>query len=90
MRIIGAMFAGLLALLLIWGGILSSQGEEAADTPNPWFDLQRYDGTMTQAEFDAAADLFDPSDALAPLTQSDDEALILYPSRTERRVPQFQ
>lgn len=88
---IGAMFAGLLlALVLMLGGMASAQAQEAADTPNPWFDLQRYDGTMTQAEFDAAADLFDPTDALAPLTHSDDEALILYPSRTERQVPQFR
>lgn len=94
---ISPMFAGFLApfLAILWfssSGATSPSGAAlapAADTPNPWFTLGRYDRTMTRAEFEEALRLYDPFHGLAAYMEIDDAGVTLYPSPTDHRVPQF-
>jgi N-acetylmuramoyl-L-alanine amidase len=62
----------------------------AVDTPNPWFWLHAYDGTMTRAEFAAVLQkTFDPFGGLKSYIEWSDTEAKIYPSPTDHREPQF-
>ena len=73
-------------LASLWGG---PAAPPAVDTPNPWSWLGRYEKTTTRAEFESQIRLYDSFDALKKYAVIDDAGLTLYPTETERRVPQF-
>jgi hypothetical protein len=59
-------------------------------TPNPWFALDVYQGTITRADFEQKLHtLFDPFNAFAPYLDINDSRLVVYPSATDRTNPQF-
>ena len=86
-------FASLLILGQLWFSPTTKAHAEslqpAAESPNPWFWLSRYDRTLTRAEFEAGLPPFDPFHALKNYADIDDAGITFYPSQTERRAPQF-
>ena len=68
----------------------TDSGAPAVPTPNPWFVLQPYQGTITRAEFeDKLHTLYDPFSAFAPFLDINDQRVIIYSSPKDHRVPQF-
>ena len=68
----------------------TSTGSPRLPTPNEWFPLDLYQGSITRAEFEQKLHtLFDPFGVLPAYMDINDSRAIIYPSPTERRVPQF-
>ncbi len=64
--------------------------KEIGDTPNPWFWLHEYDGTMTRAEFTSKLEkIFDPFGGLRSYIEWSDIEVKFYSSPTDHREPQF-
>jgi N-acetylmuramoyl-L-alanine amidase len=65
-------------------------GSPRLPVPNPWFPIDLYQGTITRAQFDQKLHaLYDPFNAFAPYLDVNDQRVIVYPSATERKEPQF-
>lgn len=59
-------------------------------TPNPWFPLDLYQGTITRQEFEQKLHtLFDPFGAFTPYLDINDSRVVIYPSATNHTEPQF-
>jgi hypothetical protein len=59
-------------------------------TPNPWFPIDLYQGTMTRQQFEQKLHtLFDPFGAFTPYLDINDSRVVIYPSATDHRLPQF-
>lgn len=62
----------------------------AIETPNPWFWLEKYQGTLTRSEFESRLHpLFDPFHGLDPFLEVTDEGVTMFSSPTDHRIPQF-
>jgi hypothetical protein len=65
-------------------------GSPRYPTPNPWFSLDLYQGTITRQQFeDKLHTLYDPFGVFPAYLDIDDSRVVIYPSKTERSVPQF-
>jgi N-acetylmuramoyl-L-alanine amidase len=61
------------------------------ETPNPWFWLERYQRTITRADFEKNLQtLFDPFGGLQPFLVITDDAVTIYPNKEHRDPPQFR
>jgi N-acetylmuramoyl-L-alanine amidase len=70
--------------------LVTPTGAPALPTPNPWFVLSPYQGTITRAQFEKALHtLYDPFSAFAPFLDVNDQRVIIYSSARDHRVPQF-
>ncbi len=59
-------------------------------TPNPWFALDLYQGTITRQEFEQKLHtIFDPFGAFSPYLDINDSRMVVYPSATNHALPQF-
>jgi len=59
-------------------------------TPNEWFPLDLYQGTITRQQFEQKLHrLYDPFSALTPYLDINDSRVVVYPSPQERSCPQF-
>jgi hypothetical protein len=68
----------------------TADGEPRLPTPNPWFPLDLYQGTITRQQFETELhQLYDPFAVFPAYFDIDDSRVVIYPSPTERRVPQF-
>lgn len=68
----------------------TSTGSPRLATPNPWFPLDFYQGTITRQQFEQKLrTLYDPFSVLPGYIDINDSRVIIYPSTTERRNPQF-
>jgi hypothetical protein len=68
----------------------TATGSPRLPTPNPWFTLDLYQGTLTRQEFEQKLHtLYDPFGALTGYLDINDARVIVYPSTTERKDPQF-
>jgi N-acetylmuramoyl-L-alanine amidase len=68
----------------------TSTGSPRIPTPNPWFALDLYQGTITRQQFeDKLHTLYDPFGAFKPFLDIDDTRVVVYSSPTDRRIPQF-
>ena len=65
-------------------------GSPRLPTPNEWFPLDLYQATITRQEFEQKLHtLYDPFGVFPAYLDINDSRVIIYPSPTERRVPQF-
>jgi len=65
-------------------------GSPRLPTPNPWFSLDLYQGTITRQQFEQKLHtLYDPFSAFPPYLDINDSRVVIYPSPTERTCPQF-
>jgi N-acetylmuramoyl-L-alanine amidase len=70
--------------------LVTATGAPALPTPNPWFVLEPYQGTITRAQFENALhSLYDPFGAFPPFLDINNDRVIIYPSATDHRIPQF-
>jgi N-acetylmuramoyl-L-alanine amidase len=68
----------------------TSTGAPRLPTPNPWFPLDLYQGTLTRQEFETKLHaLYDPFSAFGPFLDINDARVVIYPSASEKRLPQF-
>jgi len=59
-------------------------------TPNPWFPIDPYQGTITRAQFeDKLHKLYDPFGVFPAYLDLNDSRVIVYPSAQDHRLPQF-
>jgi N-acetylmuramoyl-L-alanine amidase len=59
-------------------------------TPNEWFPLDLYQGTITREQFEQKLHrLYDPFSAFAPYLDINDSRVVIYPAPQERRCAQF-
>jgi len=65
-------------------------GSPRLPSPNQWFALDVYQGTITRADFEQKLHtLFDPFNAFAPFININDQRAVIYPSATDHTTPQF-
>ena len=65
-------------------------GSPRLPTPNPWFPIDLYQGTITRQQFEEKLQtLYDPFSVFPAYLDINDQRVIIYPSAKERRVPQF-
>ena len=65
----------------------TDSGAPAVPTPNPWFVLEPYQGTITRADFESKLHmLYDPFSAFGPFLDINDQRVIIYSSPKNRRV----
>jgi len=65
-------------------------GSPRLPSPNPWFPLDLYQGTVTRQQFEEKMHtLYDPFGAFPAYLDINDSRVIIYPSPKERREPQF-
>jgi hypothetical protein len=65
-------------------------GTPRLPTPNPWFALDVFQGTITREQFEQKLHtLFDPFNAFAPYLDINDSRVVFYPSATDHSTPQF-
>jgi N-acetylmuramoyl-L-alanine amidase len=65
-------------------------GSPRYPTPNPWFTLDLYQGTITRQQFEQKLHtLYDPFGVFPAYLDINDSRVIVYPSSKERREPQF-
>ncbi len=65
-------------------------GAPRLPTPNEWFTIDPYQGTITRQQFEQKLrNLYDPFSAFASYLDINDSRVVIYPSPHERRVPQF-
>jgi N-acetylmuramoyl-L-alanine amidase len=70
--------------------LVTPSGAPALPTPNPWFVLAPYQGTITRAQFEQSLHtLYDPFSAFPPFLDLNDRRVIIYSSAEDHRVPQF-
>ena len=70
--------------------LTTATGAPALPTPNPWFVLEPYQGTITRADFERKLhELYDPFSAFPPFLDINDQRVVIYSSPKDRRVPQF-
>ena len=68
----------------------TATGSPRWPAPNPWFPLDLYQGTITRQQFqDKLTNLYDPFKIFPAYLDLNDDRVVVYPSATERRVPQF-
>jgi N-acetylmuramoyl-L-alanine amidase len=68
----------------------TATGSPRLPTPNPWFPLDLYQGTITRAQFEQKLHtLYDPFSAFTPYLDINDSRVVIYPSAKERQIPQF-
>ena len=68
----------------------TATGSPRLPVPNPWFPTDLYQGTITRAQFEQKLhSLYDPFNAFAPYLDINDQRVVVYPSTTERKQPQF-
>jgi N-acetylmuramoyl-L-alanine amidase len=66
------------------------EGVPRLASPNPWFGLDVFQGTITRQQFEQKLHtLFDPFNAFAPYIDINDSRLVIYPSATDHSTPQF-
>jgi len=59
-------------------------------TPNPWFPIDLYQGTITRQQFEQKLhSLYDPFSAFPAYLDINDSRVVIYPSPQERQIPQF-
>ena len=65
-------------------------GSPRLPTPNPWFSLDLYQGTITRQQFEQKLHaVYDPFSAFKPYLDITDSRVVIYPSAKERQCPQF-
>jgi N-acetylmuramoyl-L-alanine amidase len=68
----------------------TATGSPRLPSPNPWFTLDLYQSTLTRQEFEQKLHtLYDPFSALSGYLDINDQRVVIYPSPTERKLPQF-
>jgi N-acetylmuramoyl-L-alanine amidase len=68
----------------------TADGSPRLPTPNPWFPIDLYQGTITRAQFEQKLrTLYDPFSAFTPYLDINDSRVVIYPSPNERQIPQF-
>jgi N-acetylmuramoyl-L-alanine amidase len=68
----------------------TANGITRIPTPNPWFPIDLYQGTITRQEFETKLHtLYDPFSAFPPYLDINDQRVVIYPSPQERQIPQF-
>ncbi|MCE0483448.1 MAG: N-acetylmuramoyl-L-alanine amidase [Methylacidiphilales bacterium] len=68
----------------------TATGSPRLPSPNEWSTLDLYQGTITRQQFeDKLHTLYDPFSGFTPYLDIKDTQVTIYPSPTERRVPQF-
>lgn len=68
----------------------TSTGSPRLPTPNEWFTLDLYQGTITRQQFEQKLHtLYDPFGAFPPYLDINDSRVVIYPTPTERKLPQF-
>ena len=68
----------------------TATGSPKIPTPNPWFPIDLYQGTITRQQFELKLhSLYDPFSAFTPYLDINDSRVVVYPSPQERRIPQF-
>jgi len=68
----------------------TATGSPHLPTPNPWFPIDLYQGTITRQQFEQKLhSLYDPFSAFTPYLDINDSRVVVYPSAKERQVPQF-
>jgi N-acetylmuramoyl-L-alanine amidase len=68
----------------------TATGSPRLPTPNEWFPIDLYQGTITRQQFEQKLhDLYDPFSVFPAYLDINDSRVIVYPSPKERRVPQF-
>jgi hypothetical protein len=68
----------------------TATGSPRLPTPNPWFPIDLYQGTITRQQFEQKLHtLYDPFSAFTPYLDINDSRVVVYPSPTDRRIPQF-
>ncbi len=68
----------------------TATGSPRLPTPNPWFPIDLYQGTITRQQFEQKLhSLYDPFSAFSPYLDINDSRVVVYPSPQERQVPQF-
>ncbi len=68
----------------------TATGSPRLPTPNPWFPIDLYQGTITRQQFEQKLHkLYDPFSAFTPYLDINDSRVVVYPSVRERQTPQF-
>ena len=70
----------------------TATGSPRIPTPNPWFYLDLYQGTITRQQFEQKLHtLYDPFSAFVPYLDIDDSRVVVYPTTTDHQhtLPQF-
>ncbi len=68
----------------------TATGSPRLPTPNEWFGIDLYQGTITREQFEQKLHaLYDPFGVFPAYMDINDSRVIIYPSTKERRVPQF-
>jgi N-acetylmuramoyl-L-alanine amidase len=68
----------------------TATGSPRLPTPNPWFPIDLYQGTITRQQFEQKLHtLYDPFSAFTPYLDINDSRVVIYPSPNERQIPQF-
>jgi N-acetylmuramoyl-L-alanine amidase len=68
----------------------TATGSPYLPTPNPWFPIDLYQGTITRQQFEQKLHtLYDPFSAFPPYLDINDSRVVVYPSAKDRRLPQF-
>ena len=68
----------------------TATGAPRLPTPNPWFTLDLYQGTITRQQFEQKLHtLYDPFGAFPPYLDINDARVVVYPSPKELSCPQF-
>jgi N-acetylmuramoyl-L-alanine amidase len=68
----------------------TASGLTRLPTPNPWFALDPYQGTITRRQFEQKLQtLYDPFSVFPAYFDINDSRVVIYPGTSERSVPQF-
>ena len=68
----------------------TNTGAPRLPTPNAWFAIDPYQGTITRQQFEQKLhSLYDPFSVLPSYLDINDSRVVIYPSPHERRSPQF-
>jgi len=68
----------------------TATGSPRLPTPNPWFPLDLYQGTITRQQFEVKLHtLYDPFGVFPAYLDINDSRVVIYPGTKERREPQF-
>lgn len=68
----------------------TATGSPRIPTPNEWFPLDLYQGTITRQQFEQKLHaLYDPFSGFGPYLDITDSRAVIYPDPLERRSPQF-
>ncbi|MCE0524090.1 MAG: hypothetical protein LV480_14375 [Methylacidiphilales bacterium] len=68
----------------------TATGAPRLPTPNPWFPIDLYQGTITRRQFEQKLHtLYDPFSAFTPYLDINDSRVVIYPAPDERQIPQF-